>query len=277
MYGVVTRNPEEIAWDVFDRGCYEIKDVTGRRAEPLVDATNMISCFGDTAAGETDPDLVPVAADGSRATRDQPYFDWGYICPSSEPYREELLGIIDQAVEYSPDVRLDDIGFPRGEYCYCDRCEAAFAQSDHDDRGAWRSSAITSFISAARDRVPGHLAITVYPDPYPGHLEARSGVDLDSLEAIVDEVVVPLYDLEYGTTYWLEALAGGFASRLSGPVSIELYAVDIELTNLVKATQVADAVADTVYFGYDAGTARGAIRRIRADATEGDTYGPTAG
>jgi len=51
MYGVVTRNEEELSWEEFDRGFYEVKDVTGRAAEPVADAVNMISCFGDNAAG----------------------------------------------------------------------------------------------------------------------------------------------------------------------------------------------------------------------------------
>ena len=33
MYGVVTRNEEEVDWPEFDRGFYEVKDVTGRAAD----------------------------------------------------------------------------------------------------------------------------------------------------------------------------------------------------------------------------------------------------
>ncbi len=60
MYGVVTRNEEEVRWPEFDRGFYEVKDVTGRSAEPIADGVNMVSCFGDNAASDADPSLVPV-------------------------------------------------------------------------------------------------------------------------------------------------------------------------------------------------------------------------
>ena len=35
MYGVVTRNEEETRWPEFDRAFFEVKDVTGRSAEPV--------------------------------------------------------------------------------------------------------------------------------------------------------------------------------------------------------------------------------------------------
>ena len=91
MYGVVTRNPEELEWAEFDTGFYEVKDVTGRATEPVETGVNMISCFGDNATAEQDPSLVPVNEDGERATRERPYFDWDYICPTRDAYREGLL------------------------------------------------------------------------------------------------------------------------------------------------------------------------------------------
>ncbi|MFC7046307.1 hypothetical protein ACFQH6_13615 [Halobacteriaceae archaeon GCM10025711] len=273
MFGVVTRNEEELSWSEFDRGFYEVKDVTGRYAEPVADAVNMVSCFGDNAAASGDPDLVPVDADGNRATREEPYFDWSYICPSADRYREGLFESIDDAVAANPDVRLDDVGFPRDGYCHCERCETGFAASDTDDWYEWRAGVITDFVAEAADRIPGRTYLTLYPDPYPGHLYERAGIDLDALEAHVDEFVVPIYDMAYTTTYWLEILAKGFADALDVPFSVELYAVDVDLDNLVHAAEVADAYATDVYFGYDAGNARAAVRRLRADAREGVTFG----
>lgn len=273
MFGVVTRNAADLTWEEFDRGFYEIKDVTGRCGEPAEGATNMISCFGDSARGELNPELVPVSDSGERATREQPYFDWGFICPTRESYREELAEIIADAVERSPDVRLGDIGFPRGEYCHCDVCETAFSQAPESDWQTWRCSVITEFIAECKTQVPGRLSVSVYPDPYPQHLEERSGVDLEALCAIADEIVVPIYDLHYGTTYWLEIIAKGFASRVSVPLCIELYAVNVDLDNLTKAAKVAREYAHSVVFGYDAAMARGAIRRLIADSNSGTTFG----
>ncbi len=274
-YGVVTRNAEEVDWDAFDLGFYEVKDVTGRAADPI-DAVNMVSCFGDNAAVEGNPDLAAVNAAGEPATRDQPYFDWSYVCPTHDEYRRGLLEIIDDSAAVNPDVRLDDVGFPREGYCRCDRCDARFADSEYDDRDAWRAAVITDFVAEITGAIPGRTYLTLYPDPYPGHLYARSGLDLGTLAAHVDEFVVPLYDTHYGTTYWLETIAKGFESRLDDlgvPFSVELYAVNVDVDDLIHATEVAREYASDVFLGYDASTAAAALRRMRADDREGKTHG----
>ena len=273
MYGVVTRNEEEVEWSEFDRGFHEVKDVTGRASEPIPNAVNMVSCFADNAAAEADPELVPVSESGERATRERPYFDWAYVCPTRSDYRAGLLEMVEDCAAVADDVRLDDVGFPRGEYCHCERCDRRFAESGHDDRAAWRASVITEFVAEAADRVPGRTYLTLHPDPYPGHLYERSGLDLDALAEHVDEFVVPLYDTHYGTTYWLETIAKGFESALDAPFSIELYAVNVDIDALVHAAEVAGAYADDVLFGYDASNAAAALRRMRADSREGATHG----
>jgi hypothetical protein len=182
------------------------------------------------------------------------------------------LGVIEEAAGVSGDVRLDDVGFPRAEYCHCDRCLDRFAESDYDDWTAWRSAIITEFVAAARERVPGDLSLTLYPDPYPGHLAARTGIDLDAVGDDVDEFVVPIYDTAYGTTYWLEVLASAFADRLSTPFAIELYAVHVEVENLVDAAEVAADYGDGVIFGYDASNGRAAIRRMTAERASGTRH-----
>jgi len=285
MYGVVTRNVPEVEWPEFETAFYEVKDVSGRPADPIDNAINMVSCFGDNAAANENPDLVPVDADGNQATRDRRYFDWAYICPTHDSYREGLLEIVDDCASQHEDVRLDDVGFPREGYCHCERCEKRFAASEFDDRNEWRASVITDFVAAASDRIPGRTYLTLYPDPYPGHLYERAGLDLDALAEHVDEFVVPLYDTEYGTTYWLETIARGFRTALGGdydlegrepatPFSIELYAVDVDVDNLIHAAEVADAYAKDVLFGYDAAVASAAIRRKGADQREGKSYRP---
>ena len=277
MYGVVTRNAEEVDWTEFAVGFYEVKDVTGRAAEPLPNATNMISCFGDTAAADADPSLVPVDSEGTPATREQEYFDWSYVCPTHEEYRAGLFEIIDDCVAANADVRLDDIGFPREGYCRCDRCDRQFAESDFEERTAWRVDEITRFVADAADQIPGRTYLTLYPDPYPGHLSRRSGIDVTALAPHVDEFVVPLYDIHYATTYWLETIAKGFESLLTGtdtPFSVELYAVDVDLDDLIHAARVAEEYGEHVYFGYDASNAAAAIRRKSADAKAGVTHRP---
>jgi len=285
MYGVVTRHEEELGWPEFDRGFYEVKDVSGRASEPTPAGVNTLSCFGDNAAAEGDPSLVPVSESGERATRERPYFDWSYVCPSHEAYRQGLLETIEDCADANPDVRLDDVGFPRGEYCHCSACEAAFADSDHEIRDDWRAATITEFVAEAADRVPGRLYLAVHPDPYPGHLRERSGIDIEAVTPHVDEFVVPLYDTAYGTTYWLESIARGFRTRLGGdydpdgadpetPFSIELYAVDVDVDALIHATEVAERYAADVFFGYEASQAAATIRRKRADDRDGEVHRP---
>jgi hypothetical protein len=274
MYGVVTRNEPELEWSEFDRAFYEAKSVSGRATDPQPDAVNMVSCFADNAAANADPDLVPVSDEGEPATRERPYFDWSYVCPTHPEYREGLLETIEDCAAVSGDVRLDDVGFPREEYCFCDRCRERFAASEYDDRFDWRASEIEAFVADARERVPGRLYLTLYPDPYPGHVRERTGVDPGALDAYVDEFVVPIYDMAYSTTYWLEILARGFVDELVTPFSIELYAVDVDLDALGKAAEVADAYAKDVLFGYDASNARATLRRLDADAREGKSFGP---
>ncbi|GAB7008576.1 hypothetical protein [Halorubrum trueperi] len=285
MYGVVTRNADEVEMEPFDLGFYEVKDVTGRAAAPLPNAVNMVSCFGDNAAAAENPDLVPVDERGEPATRDRDYFDWAYICPTHPEYREGLLEIVADCAAENDDVRLDDVGFPREGFCRCDRCDRLFAGSDREDRGDWRADVITEFVAEAAERVSGRVLLTLYPDPYPGHLRARAGLDLNRLAAHVDEFVVPLYDTEYATTYWLETIARGFRSRLGGdydvhgappetPFSLELYAVDVGVDELIHATEVAERYAKDVFFGYDANNAAAALRRKDAAGRDGETHRP---
>ena len=272
MYGVVTRNIEELDWPEFDMGFFEVKDVTGRQESPTSAGVNMVSCHGDSTASKED-ELVPVNDAGEPATRDRRYFDWGYVCPTHERYRDGLLELISECAEVNGDVRLDDVGFPRPEYCHCDRCVERFERSEYDDRFEWRESVITEFVADARERIPGRMYLTLYPDPYPGHLRERSGLNPTALDEYVDEFVVPIYDMAYSTTYWLEIIASGFVDALLTPFSIELYAVDVDIDNLIHATEVADAYAKDVYFGYDAGNAQAALRRMKADEREGVSHG----
>jgi hypothetical protein len=272
MYGVVTRNAEEVSRPAFDRAFYEVKDVTGRTADPVPGSTSMISCFGDNRAAERDSDLVPVSDEGERATRAVTYFDWSYVCPNDRDYRAALLDRIEAAASVTTDLRLDDIGFPRPEYCHCERCERAFAGSEVEDWWDWRADVITAFVRDASERIPGTVSMTLYPDPYPGHLRDRAGIDPAVLGPFVDEFVVPLYDMAYETTYWIEVIARGFQDLLPRPFSVELYAVNVDHDDLVHAATVARAHAESVLFAYDADAAAAVVEELDAEdsGAEGD-------
>lgn len=264
MYGVVTRNEDELDYAEFDTAFYEVKDVTGRTTDPVRSGVSMVSCFGDNRTAEENLSMVPVSDDGARATRDRQYFDWDYICPNRDEYNERLLETISAAVEVSPDLRLDDVGFPRPEYCHCEVCTDRFAESPIEEWFEWRSNVITEFVEAAADRIPGVTYLTLYPDPYPGHLYERAGIDVEEIEPFIDEFVVPLYDLSYSTTYWIEVIASGFERLLETPFDVELYAIDVEQENLRRAAEVAESYAEDIFFAYDASVARDVISELRA-------------
>ncbi len=74
---------------------------------------------------------------------------------------------------------------------------------------------------------------------------------MEQLAPLVDAFVVPLYDLGYRTTYWLEVIASGFRDRLgSHPWWAELYALKMPTANLAKAARVAGTYADGLLLAY---------------------------
>ncbi|MFB6138631.1 MAG: hypothetical protein ABEJ42_09915 [Halobacteriaceae archaeon] len=277
MYGVVTRNAPELEWEGFDRAVYEVKAPTGRTAEPEAAGASAVSCFGDTATVEVRPELAQRDAAGRPATRERADFGWSSVCPTEPDYRAGVLETVADAAAASGDVRLDDVGFAGPAYCRCDRCDRLAAESDHDDRTAWRAATVSAFVADAAERVPGRLSLSVHPDPYPGHLRRHGGVDLAAVADDVDEVVVPLYDAHYDTTYWLDTLAAGFADRtddLGLELGVELYAADVDLDRLEAAAATVEPHADVTYFGYGADAGRAVLRRRAAAAGEGVEHGP---
>lgn len=53
------------------------------------------------------------------------------------------------------------------------------------------------FVAEAAAHIPGRVYLTLSPDPYPGHLYERAGLDLAALAEHVDEFVIPLYDMYF--------------------------------------------------------------------------------
>ncbi len=64
---------------------------------------------------------------------------------------------------------------------------------------------------------------------------------------------------------------------MAGPpldaLSLELYAVDVDVDDLSKAVEVAEEYAETVLFGYDASNARATIRRMTPTPATGSRSG----
>lgn len=257
--GIVSRFPEHVA--DFELAYYEVKDVTGVWHDPIPGAIPMVSVFGDNRQAALHPEWVQMGPDGQPATRAVRYFDWDALCPSHPEVWDLAMAWIRDAVRLSGTgrLRLDDAGFAREGYCQCAECQRQSAR-----RGltidAYRRERIAEFVESLKPLV-GAIDMTLFPDPMPGHLESRFGVDLDRLAATVDRFVIPLYDMHYATTYWLEVLAQGFRDRLKRPFFVELYALMVPEAALGKAAEVAQAYADGVLFAY--GNHREPLLRIR--------------
>lgn len=259
MDGITTRDPTAVEALDPSVAYYTVKRVDGETVAPRADAVNSIACFGDSGTGRADPDRLAVDGAGEPATRTRPQFDWDWVCPTDDAYRDRLLDCVDRCVAASPDVRLMTVGFPGEAFCRCERCEHLFAESEYEDRAEWRASIITGFVESIAERVPGQLTLTAHPDPYPGSLTDRRGVDLGTLDGIVDEVLVPLCNPSYETTYWLETIARGFAAAVGSTLTVQL-SVPSDRSRLDAAVHSVDPHADRVVVG----GSRETLERVRA-------------
>ncbi len=273
MYGILTDDTNLARAGVGDVTYYLTDQVSGHRQRPLEGVINSVACWGDTETVSDQPDRAAVAADGTRATPDAPGQDWGTVCPTDPRYRTALLERIAE-VGAAGGVRLTTLGFPGADFCHCERCDRLFADSARDDREDWRTDVITGFVAEAANRVEGDLIATLYPDPYPGALRERAGVDPGALAPHVDGFLVPLCGAGYGTTYWVESLAKGFDSELEGleaELTIQLSTDGVAVDRLVELTERLEAAVDVdavVYGAYGSGSEklRDVMGRLREDA-----------
>lgn len=273
MYGILTDDAELAdGTDTASEGVghvtyYLAERVGGDRDEPVPGAINSVACWGDTATVRAEPDRAAVAADGTRATPDAEGHHWGTVCPTDADYRAALLDRIERAGAVG-DVRLTTLGFPGRGFCRCDRCERRFAACDTDDREEFRTDVITQFVADAAERVENDLVATLYPDPYPGNLRERAGLDPAALAPHVDGFLVPLCSDGYETTYWVESLARGFGRRLDdldADLTLQLSAGEVDPDRLVGLTRQVEPHADGVVFGThrcDVNSIRAVVRRL---------------
>lgn len=235
--GVLTDEPEPISG--FDLTSYYRKTCTGKINKAADNVLNIINCFEDNRTARKNPDWVAVSTKGKamRANKNRRFL-WDHICPSVEEYKAFLINLINETSKSNcSGIHLEGIGFPESEYCRCKRCVERQKESNLE-WADWRSKVITNFIRKASKIVKEtekSFSLTLMPDPYFG--KERYGQDINSLSEFVDFFVVPLYDLVYSTTYWLETLAHGFHSQLEKPLYIELYATNQgpSLRNLLAA------------------------------------------
>lgn len=270
MYGILTDDRDLARADIGDHTYFFTEYVDGRSQVPLEGTINSVACWGDTGTVRDEPERAAVDADGTRATPDSEGHHWGTVCPSDPDYREGLLERIELAGTVG-DVRLTTLGFPGDSFCHCDRCDRRFDASEFQNRDAWRTEVVTEFVADAETRVEGDLLATLYPDPYPGNLRERAGLDPHALAAHVDGFLVPLCGPGYETVYWVESLARGFARELEdldASLAIQLSGAEIEPDRLAGVTRRIEPYADEIVYGTypdDAETVRETIRLLRED------------
>jgi hypothetical protein len=211
---------------------------------------NIITCFEDNRTARKNPDWVAVSEIGKAVRSNKIHrFLWDSICPSVKEYKMYLFDIIKRTLESDVSgIHLDGIGFPRSNYCTCKRCTEG-RKNNNLGWVEWRIKVVNDFIEEASKIVKKKnksFSVTLLPDPYFG--EERYGQDFQSLSKYVDFFIVPLYDLAYSTTYWLETLAYAFNKKLSKPLYIELYATKPgpKLKNLLMAIVAVANYADGI-------------------------------
>ena len=245
----------------FPGSFFEVKDVSGLMQPSLPGTVPMLSFFGDNRLASAHPEWVQRNAAGMRAVRSETYFDWDSLCPTRPEVQEAVIeGLRAALVPGILGIRLDDVDFAREGFCRCDACAASFAAARATDPAidwiAWRADLISdvtrrsvALVRAWQPQLP--IYFTLYPDPSPRHQLERFGVDLQAITPLVDAFVVPLYDLAYTTTYWLESLAWDFRDVLRAPLLLELYALHVDEKVLHHVLDVAGRYADGLLLAYE--------------------------
>ncbi len=249
-FGVVTSDLQVASQ--FELVFWETKDVNGVWHQPLPNHIPMVCSFADNRLAKAHPEWIQHGADGQLATRNNKFFNYEWLCPSEPLVRELAFKWIRNACSScaSRHVRLDNVCFAREGYCNCIRCKSQCSVAGIPVT-QYREKIITDFVVDCRKLIDGKLYLTVYPDPYPGHLLNRFGMQVSQLKQIVDGFIVPIFDTAYGTTYWLETIAKGFQDLFGDHTwYIELYGEGIEQSRLLKAAQVAHEYAKGVLIAY---------------------------
>jgi hypothetical protein len=247
-FGVVSRYRAHLRQ--FATAFFEVKDVGGAWHDPIAGTIPMVSCFGDNRVARAHPDWVQEGPKGLRAVRTERYFDWDALCPTRPEVQELARAWIRRAGAMGTGFRLDDVSYARDGFCQCAVC-----RNEADARSLslpdLHRAVLTEFVESVRQDIGHPVYFTLYPDPFPGHLESRYGLSLDALTERVDAFVVPLYDLAYTTTYWLEILVSAWRERVPKGLFIELYGLNVPEAALAQAMRVAAHYADGVLIAYE--------------------------
>lgn len=236
---------------------------------PRVRAT--LSVFAATPLVKGDPSYRAISREGLPAlpgeANPRDGLAWGWVCPRHPTYLEEyILPVLDGL---QVPVILQDFQYPKENYCFCERCREVYARRGEVD--AVRQDTLRQVYALLRERISGECWLTLHPAPC---ILDRFGLPPDLLDE-VDGVVVPIYDLTYRLTYWMDDILFALFRTVRKPIWIELYGVEPPPEGLARAlaTVARYPVEGVVIYGNDLNRIREVGTRLLDDPRT-ESFGP---
>lgn len=234
---------------------------------------------GDTWAKENHPEWFSVSRAGRSSLTRPPYVGYyQWVCPTREPVREYLSGVVDEVAAHPgvdgvhldyirhPDVILpvglwakyglvQDRELPEFDFCYCEICRETFRREagadplDLPDPPAderWRRfrwDAVTGVVGrlAAVSRGRGKpISAAVFPTPSLARTLVRQAWDAWPLDAVFPMLYHGFY--EEGLAWVGRSVAEGVSALpAKRPLYAGLYLPDLEPDQLARAIELAKA------------------------------------
>ncbi len=193
-----------------------------------------VSVFAATALVRRDPRYVARSREGLPAlpgpANPRDGLAWGWVCPRHPTYLEEH--VIPVLVDLPVPVLFQDLQYPAENYCFCPRCQEAY-------REAPVASVRRETLNRALHTLIAHLPAPTSPwvtlHPAPCTLSERFGVVPEDWLDRVEAFVVPIYDLDYRLTYWMDDILFGMTRRFPGRIWVQLYGIEPSTEGLVRA------------------------------------------
>jgi uncharacterized lipoprotein YddW (UPF0748 family) len=245
----------------------------------------MLNRNGDAWAQENHPEWFTVSRNGESTLEAPPYVGYyRWVCPTRAPVRAYLTGIAEEIAAH-PDVeavhldyiRHADVILPRGlwstydlvqdreypefDFCYCDACREAFAESDGRDPleipdppadEAWRRfrwDSVTGLVRQVADAVHARgtlLSAAVFPTPTLARRLVRQAWDEWPLDMVFPMLYHSFYEEDIP---WIgECVAEGRAALAASAPAADVLHAGLYLPALDPA-----ALADAVAVARDAG------------------------
>ena len=192
-----------------------------------------VSVFAATRLVQKDPDYRAISREGLPALpgdiNPRDGLAWGWVCPRHPSYLETHVLPVIREIPVPP--VLQDFQYPGENYCFCPRCCEAYARAGSVEEV--RRETLREVFRKVRS-LREDLWLTLHPAPC--GLD-RYGVP-EEVIAGVSAVLVPIYDLTYRLTYWMDDILFALTRRVTRPIWVELYGVEPPVEGLMRALAV---------------------------------------